>query len=302
MNRPPESIGGILPVLYSFFDAQGALRPEGFRQQVTHCMEVGAGGVVLFGFVTQFYRLTFEEKRAALQATVAEMAGQGTVGVTVMEPSPEGQKALVSAAAEAGADWIILQPPLGPPAAPAEWLDLLVEVAQASPLPVAVQNAKIATTQLTNAQLLDLRQACPNVIAVKAETGAEQVADFAADHGARFRVLTGDWGVEYPFFLRAGVHGLIPAPNFVAQQVALHRAAQAGDWAQVEAIHAAILPLMQFFRERAAPEGQILLARQIYAEACGMDPGHNRRPGPQALDARILAHARHLQKRLEAQA
>ncbi|MEO1105721.1 MAG: hypothetical protein AAFW98_18640, partial [Pseudomonadota bacterium] len=57
-----SEIGGILPVLYSFFDERGGLRQEGFAHQVAHSMENGSRGVVLFGFVTQFYRLTFSAK------------------------------------------------------------------------------------------------------------------------------------------------------------------------------------------------------------------------------------------------
>lgn len=74
------------------------------------------------------------------------------------------------------------------------------------------------------------------------------VVDHPAHQGARFRILTGDRGVEYPFFRRHGAHGLIPAPNFVPEQVALHTATMAGDWDRAEDIQAPILPLMQFIR------------------------------------------------------
>ena len=67
-------------------------------------MSNGASGVVLFGFVTQFYRLSFAEKRESLRSTVAAIAGQGRVGVTVMEPSPKGQAELIRVAREEGAD------------------------------------------------------------------------------------------------------------------------------------------------------------------------------------------------------
>ncbi|WP_421907508.1 dihydrodipicolinate synthase family protein [Mameliella sp.] len=294
------AIEGIHPVLYAMFDATGRLRQDGFRHQVDHCMDNGAGGVVLFGFVTQFYRLGFAEKIESLRSTVAAMQGRGQVGVTVMEPSPEGQAALIRAAREEGADWVILQPPLGPPVQAPDWLPMLQDQIGAAGLPVAVQNAAIASAQLSNAELLDLQAACPDLRAVKAETGTAEVGAFCRDHGHRFRILTGDWGVEYPFFARQGAHGLIPAPNFVPEQVAQHRAAQAGDWETVDAIQERILPLMQFFRERPAPEGQILLGKLAYGWRTGFDAGPNRAPGPQAVDAAIAAHARHLWERLAA--
>ncbi|MHA3979215.1 dihydrodipicolinate synthase family protein [Halovulum sp. GXIMD14794] len=297
----PDQLGGILPVLYAFFDAEGRLRQDGFRHQVAHCMEAGASGVVLFGFVTQFYRLDFAEKLESLRTTVAEMAGHGSVGVTVMEASPHAQVELIRAAREEGADWVILQPPLGPPPRPADWWDLLAELADGAGLPVAVQNAKVASTQLGYDRLAALQERCHNLVGVKAETEAEDVADFCETHGARFRILTGDWGVEYPFLARAGAHGLIPAPNFVSEQVAQCQAAAAGDWDRVDEIQRALLPLMQFVRERPAPEGQLLLGKQAYGWRTGFDPGSNRRPGPASPDPRIATHARHLLDKLLAE-
>lgn len=293
-----DDLGGVLPVLYAFFDDRGALRLDGFRHQVVHCLENGAAGVILFGFVTQFYRLSFAEKVAAIRETARSLDGGASLGVTVMEANVDGQLELCKVAREEGADWVILQPPLGPPARSSDWISMLRNIIDGAALPVAVQNALIAGTHLANDELIALQDGSPNLIAVKAETASEDVAAFAADFGHRFRVLTGNWGVEYPFFSRNGAHGLIPAPNFVPEQVELHRAAQSGDWETVDSIHASILPLLQFFRERPAPEGQILLGKQAYGWRTGFDPGGNRAPGPSSCDPRIVQHARHLYDRL----
>ena len=294
----PDDLEGILPVLYAFFDERGGLRLDGFRQQVDHCMENGAGGVILFGFVTQFYRLSFAEKVSAIRDTVRGLNGAGSLGVTVIEANTDSQLELCRVAREEGADWLILQPPLGPPARSSDWISMLRQIIDSAGLPVAVQNALIAGTHLTNDELVALQDASPNLVAVKAETASEDIAAFAKEFGHRFRVLTGNWGVEYPFFLRNGAHGLIPAPNFVPEQVALHQAALNGDWETVDGIHADILPLMQFFRERPAPEGQILLGKQAYGWRTGFDPGGNRAPGPSSCNPRIVEHARRLFERL----
>ncbi|MEV8468349.1 dihydrodipicolinate synthase family protein [Fluviibacterium sp. DFM31] len=92
------NVQGIHPVLYALFDQNGGLRQDGFRHQLAHSIENGAQGVVLFGFVTQFYRLSFAEKIETLRTTVAAMQVRGQVGVTVMEPPPEGQILLGKAA------------------------------------------------------------------------------------------------------------------------------------------------------------------------------------------------------------
>lgn len=286
-----RSIGGILPVLYSFFDEAGELRLDGFAHQVDHSLGNGAVGVVLFGFVTQFYRLTLEEKLRIIETTATALGGRGSLGVTVMEPTIEGQLTLVRAAERAAADWIILQPPLGPPSDPRLWLDLLDRVAGATGLPVAVQNAVVAGTTLRIEQLLALQDRRPNICLCKAETASEDVARFGREFGERFRVITGNWGVEYPFFRQNGAHGLIPAPNFVAEQVAIHRATEPGGAGMDEALRlqALILPLMQFIRERPPVEGQLILGKYAYEKRTGFKAGGNRLPGPQGIDSAVRA-------------
>ncbi|MEO1105755.1 MAG: dihydrodipicolinate synthase family protein, partial [Pseudomonadota bacterium] len=233
-----------------------------------------------------------------MRTTVSAMGGAGSIGITVMEPSAAAQAELIRVAQEEGADWVIIQPPLGPPARPADWLDMLAPLIDGSALPVAIQNATIAGTRLSSEDLVTLQGRAPNLVGVKAETESEDVAAFCEEYGARFRVINGNWGVEYPFFRRHGSHGLIPAPNFVKEQVAIHCATEAGDFDHAEDIHARILPLMQFLRERPAPEAQIVLGRHAYAWRTGIDPGTNRAPGPTAPDTRMLAHAKRLWDRL----
>ena len=293
MTIETGKIGGILPVLYSFFDEGGALRPGAFAAQTAHSMESGATGVVLFGFVTQFYRLTSEEKTVALSETAEALNGRGVLGVTVMESTAQGQIALIRAAEAAGADFIILQPPLGPPGCAPDWAGMILEVARSTALPVMVQNAHVAGTTLSPDVLADLRTQIPNLAGVKAETDSAEVAAFAREHSDVFRVLTGNWGVEYPFFRENGAHGLIPAPNFVPEQAAIHEALSPGG-AGFEAaltIQGRILPLMQFIRERPTVERQLVLGKRALARRLGLAPCAGRVPGPKTEDPAIERHA-----------
>lgn len=290
----PARIGGILPVLYSYFDEGDALRPGAFAAQTRHCMESGAAGVVLFGFVTQFYRLTFAEKQAAMAETAAALeGGPGLMGVTVMEATATGQITLARAAEAAGADFVILQPPLAPPGCNPDWIRMVEAVAGATDMAVTIQNAALAGATMSPAQLVALQERCPNLVGVKAETSSAEIAAFARDQGDRFRVLTGNWGVEYPFFAVNGAHGLIPAPNFVPEQVAIHAELQPGGAGLDAALHrhARILPLMQVFRERPTVEDQVLLGKQHLAARIGLDPCVGRRPGPRVVDSALSEYA-----------
>jgi 4-hydroxy-tetrahydrodipicolinate synthase len=295
-----KQIGGIVPVLFTFFDERGAVRLDAFDRQIEHCLENGATGIVLFGFVTQFYRLSFAEKVAIAERCAGRLDGRGTLGLTVMEPTPEGQRDLVKAAEANGADWIILQPPLGPPPGGRRWLPLIRHVASGTALPAAVQNATLTGSTLSIADLAELQQGCPNVRYVKAETDMLDIADFAQRFGDRFGVITGNWGVDYPFQRLQGTHGLIPAPNFVREQVAIHAAFEPGG-AGLDAalsVQERIMPLMQFLRERPIDE-QLLLAKYAFANRTGLDLGGERLPAAGPLDRRLTDYVDHLLRRLE---
>jgi len=295
----PKQLSGILPVLYSFFDTDGSLRYDGYSHQVEHSMENGANGVVLFGFVTQFYRLSFEEKIEAIRTTKHSLGDRGSLGVTVMEQTPAAQAELMQVARDEGADWIIMQPPLGPPVKAKDWLAMLTDLTGNCDLPLAVQNADIANAQLSNTDIIELQSHCSNLIAVKAETSTLDVADFSRDHRDKFRIITGDWGLEFPFLLRQGAHGLIPAPNFVGEQVALFNAAESGNWTDADDIHRTILPLLNFLRGRPDLESQMLLGKHAYCMRNNYEIGSNRAPGPNSVDSRLLAHLVELVRSLE---
>jgi dihydrodipicolinate synthase/N-acetylneuraminate lyase len=293
-------IGGIIPVLFSFFDERGAIRLDAFDHQIDHCLENGATGIVLFGFVTQFYRLSFSEKVAITERCARRLGGRGMLGLTVMEPTPEGQQDLIRLGEDNGVDWIILQPPLGPPPGGRRWLPLIRHLASSTSLAVAVQNAAMTGSTLSIDDLVALQEACPNVRYVKAETDMLDIADFATRHGSNFGVITGNWGIDYPFQRLQGAHGLIPAPSFVREQVAIHNSFEPGGGG-IEAalpIQERILPLMQFFRERSIDE-QLLLAKYVFAQRTGLDLGGERLPASGPLDRRMVEYANRLTQRLD---
>ena len=192
-------IEGIIPVLFSFFDHRGAIRLDAFDHQIEHCIDNGATGVVLFGFVTQFYRLSYAEKVIITEHCARRLNGRGTLALTIMEPTPDGQRDLVKVAEANGADWIILQPPLGPPPGGRRWIPLIRHIASSTTLPTAIQNAATTGSTLSVADLVALQQACPNVRYVKAETDMLEIADLASDERHGLSVITGNWAsISFP--------------------------------------------------------------------------------------------------------
>ena len=102
---------GVYPMLYAFFERGGRLDRGAMRAQVEHCVAEGAHGIAALGLGTEVSKLTPEERRAVVTWVAEDLAGRLPLAITVFGATPAEQIAFVRAAAEHGADWVILQPP-----------------------------------------------------------------------------------------------------------------------------------------------------------------------------------------------
>ena len=268
---------GIYPVLYAFWDAAGRLDRAAMSAQVEHCIAAGAHGIAVLGLVTEVHKMDVNE-RLHLAGMVGELiGGRRPYAVTAAEPSAAGQVAFARAAAAAGASWVILQPPAIRGMGEADLIRFFGQVADAADIDVAVQNNPVnLDVSLSPDGLAALHRAHPNIRLLKGEGFSVDIARVIEATDGAFRVFGGHGGIEFPALLRAGGAGLIPAPDFLAAQVALYEAWRAGDRGRAEAIHRALLPAIVFM-SRSVPAmlcyGKRLLARQI-----GIEPGADRAP------------------------
>ena len=82
---------GIYPMLYTFYDATGALDRAAFVRQVDACIESGVHGIALLGIVGEYNKLDVREKMQIVEWAMEAVRGRVPVAVTVSEPSERGQ-------------------------------------------------------------------------------------------------------------------------------------------------------------------------------------------------------------------
>lgn len=279
-RRARMRIGGIFPMLYAFFDDGGALRREAFRRQVDAAVASGADGVAVLGLGTEVGKLSLSERRSAVDWLLAEAGGRLPVAVTIADGNLPDMTDAARHAEGAGAAWLILQPPRPPVSGPV-LIDFFAAVAGATGLPCAIQNApEFLGLGLSPAELLALHGRAPNVTAVKGEASATTIAEVIEALDGRMTVLNGRAGLELPDNYRAGVSGMIPGIETVDHQVAIARAATAGDWAAADARYAAVLPVLTYIMQGLVSfltYGKLIAARRL-----GIDPGPARLPAEPA--------------------
>jgi 4-hydroxy-tetrahydrodipicolinate synthase len=277
---------GVYPMLYAFFDAAGRLDRAAMCAQVDYCVASGAHGVAVLGLGTEVRKLTPLERRQVMQWAAEDLRGRLPLAITVFGATPAEQIAFVRAAAERGADWVILQPPqpaAGQAAAPPtedQLVDFFGAVADASTLPVAIQNApQYIGVGLSGAGIDRLCREHPNVRLLKAEGSAVETAALIELSGDRLAVFQGRGGLEFVDVMRAGCAGLIPSVESCHVQARMFELMQRGrseEEVEAERLYARLAPLIVFLMQSI---GQFLCyGKRLTARRLGLGEVHDRQP------------------------
>lgn len=282
---------GIHCVLYALFDADERLDRAAMAAQVDHVIRAGVDGVTVLGLATEVAKLTAEERRSIIDWAAADIAGRVPLSVTVAGNSVAEQVALARHATAAGAEWLILQPPMAGSYGAGEYLDFFARVGAEITLPWAVQNAPAYLGRgLSAADLAALRARAPGLTHLKAESPAMEIAGLIAVAGADMTVLNGRGGLEFTDNLRAGCAGFVLAPDAVDHAVAMHRLWRAGDEAGADRAYRDVLPAITFVMQSI--EHLICYGKRLY----GMRSGqviHDRAPALRPTASGLAAVARH---------
>lgn len=271
---------GIYPMIYAFFGPDGRLDRAAMKRQVEACVASGVHGVAILGIVTEFNKLDVNERRQVIEWTAEDLAGRLPLAVTANEMSVHGQIEIVKLAAEVKADWVILQPPPVRNVPEAELVSFFGKVAEASTLPVAIQNNPVNLDVVLSAGALKtLNRNHPNVSLLKGEGPIDYVRRLMADTDGVFTVFNGRGGMELPSSMRLGCAGLIPAPevsDVLARIYDLFRKGDDASIAEAERLHASVLPLLTYVM--ASPEHMLCYGKRLYARRIGVEEVHPRHP------------------------
>ena len=238
---------GIHAVLYALFQPDGHLWRDGMRQQVERCLASGVDGIVVLGLATEVAKLTEAERRQVIDWAVEDIAGRKPLGATIYGNSVIEQIELLGHAQDAGANWLILQPPVFGAYGAAETIRTFGSVADAARIPVAIQNAPALMGRgLTGADIATLVERHPVITHLKGEMPVLEVERIVAAGEGRLVVLNGQGGLEMMDNIRAGAEGFVLAPDVVDKAVLIWRAMQAGDEQLAEALYQQMLPASVF--------------------------------------------------------
>lgn len=270
MTDPPRRYPGIHAVLYALFDRDERLDRVAMKRQVDLCIAAGVDGVTVLGLATEVGKLSERERRMLIDWTAEDVADRAPLSVTVAGHSALEQIALAQAAEKAGAAWLILQPSLVAFGGIEETIAMYGRVADATSLPVALQNAPgYLGRGLSAAEIKAFIAAHPNCTHMKLEVPATGVRAVKDATGDALTLLNGRGGLEMIDALRAGAEGFVLAPDMVDHAVAIMRAWTQGDESGALARYEKALPSIVFVMQSL--DTLITYGKRIFAARAGLD-------------------------------
>lgn len=243
----PDTFHGIHAIVYALFDAEERLDRAAMRRQVQACLASGVHGMAALGLATEVAKLTEAERRTVMDWVAEDTAGRVPLAFTIFGSSVAEQIAQVRHAERSGADWVILQPPAAGAFGAAEYIRFFGRVAEATTLPVAIQNAPAFFGRgLTADEIRELVLQHPNIQLIKGEGPVVDIAGLIERTEGRVPVFNGRGGLELVDNLRAGCRGMILAPDCIDHAVRSYEAFRRGDEEAAERAYQAMLPAAVF--------------------------------------------------------
>jgi 2-keto-3-deoxy-L-arabinonate dehydratase len=295
---------GLYPVLYAFHDAHEKIDRIAMQRQVNHVIDCGAHGVMVLGLITEVQKHSTQERLEIVEMVSEFINNRVPLMVTIGEQTQKGQADFAKRACDAGADLIILQPPSqlegGEPALMRFFGQTIDELS----CPVGIQhNPFNLALNLSLDNLVALAKNHPNLSMIKAEGTAVETQALIEKTDNRLASFCGHGGIEFYSNLKAGITGLIPAPDVLAAQVRLYELYRRGDAAsQKEALelHNALLPIIVFMIRTI--NQALCYGKRFYAKQCGIEIVREKEPFQKPTDFGLSENARLLQTLREIEA
>ncbi|UVC11743.1 dihydrodipicolinate synthase family protein [Rhizobium sp. TH2] len=271
-----DELHGIHAILYALFDRDERLDREAMRRQVEICLASGVHGMAALGLATEASKLDESERMMVMDWIIEDAGGRVPVAVTIFGSSVEEQIRQARHAATAGADWLILQPPMVGQFSAAEYIGFFGRVADRTDLPVAIQNAPALMGRgLTAADIRDLVRRHPNIRLVKGEGPVVDIANLIEVTEGQLPVFNGRAGMELLDNLRIGCRGLILAPDSIDYAVRAYEFFSDGWDDHAEEAYRQMLPGVVFTMQGI--ENLLCYGKRLFGVRAGIEI-HDRAP------------------------
>lgn len=228
------------------FDENDAIDAAALRREIEFIVESGATSICAPVMVSEFESLSERERKLMVEVTCETAAGRCAVIACATAPNAEQAADYGVFAAKCGADAVISMAPKNCEYDRVKYY--FERLADASGLPVMIQNAGIPGVQLSGAQVARLMEEIEGVTWVKQEVapGPQGITEVVeACKGGLVGTMSGFGAAYSPTDWERGVTASIHACEFCDLVQRVWDLFDAGKEEEARAFHYAILPALQ---------------------------------------------------------
>ncbi|HSF44409.1 MAG TPA: dihydrodipicolinate synthase family protein [Chitinophagaceae bacterium] len=238
---------GVFPAVTTKFTEDDRLDLDIFELNIRAQIEAGVNGIVLGGTLGEASTLTDEEKTILVRKTVEITDHQIPVILNIAEQTTNGAIEQVKEAKKAGADGLMLLPPMRYKATDAETVNYFKTVARSTDLPIMIYNNPVDYKIMVTLDMFGSLAECENIQAVKESTrDVSNITRMRNRFGKRFSILTGVDPLALESLLMGAdgwVAGLVCA--FPKETVAIYKLVKAGRYDRALEIYRWFMPLLE---------------------------------------------------------
>lgn len=245
MTSPIE---GVIPILLLPFREDQSVDLDGLAVETAFLVDRGVCGLGV-GYGSELPRLTESERLTVTKLLVEQSAGRSPVMASVGADSTYAAITRAEAAAEAGAELLMIAPPTQPSGGLNDILGYYSAIADRVPVPIVVQDAPTNTgVSMPPAFLGRLTREVPTVAAIKIEElpTSPKIRATVPEIRSDVTVLGGAGGLDFYNELSAGARGTVPGACHPEIFVRIHRLYREGDADASRELWMHYLPFLQF--------------------------------------------------------
>lgn len=247
MRKQKKPFRGVLPALCTAFAPDGSLDLDAQREAVRFVLAAGADGIVCFGLAGEVNKITPEERKVLANTIINEVAGRVPVLIGVGAEAIHTSKELARFAEQAGADGVVVPPPITSHCDEEGLAPYFGAIADATSLPMTIQDAPAYLgMKLSAAGIRRLAEKHPNIQYVKVESGPEETARWVKELSPVVEVLTGNAGIFLIDDIQLGAVGNVPGTELTDVLVSIYRDETEGRGAAARATFNRLLPYLMF--------------------------------------------------------
>lgn len=285
--RHTSEISGICTLTPVPFTEDGQVDQLQFEHTVACLAGTGIDGLGLFGVVSEFYKLTDEEKADLARRFIPIVKAAGLYSlISVTDHSTEVAVRRAREFEAMGADCLMVLPPhfMNPEAG--QIRRHLLAVAAAVEIPVIIQYAPNETgVSISPEELVQIAQEHSNVLykieCTDPAAYSQKLLSMKSDLG----IMNGYWGINLLDMLAIGGQGVMPGYSCCELYVEMLRRYRAGDQAGAVALHGKLAPYFQ--RWNTSIERVVYIEKEILRRRGGLTTVACRHPAYEMTPADI---------------